>query len=115
MSFDKKSLRDSLWELSSRMEQERLWTGLTPGVMASFEETACYLFSYGLLGAEMESGLFSQRYGEIVGQKTEQLLNLVQNFPLGLSPMDQINHPDMDEIRAIAQDLLDSSLCANDE
>jgi hypothetical protein len=104
-----------LQELASRAEQERLWTGLTPGVMASFVETACFVFSYPLLGAEMESGLISERYGAMVGEKTEQLLKLVRNFPQGLSPLDQINHPMMEEIRAVAHELLDSALFANED
>ncbi len=115
MSFDRDCLRSGLQELASRAEQERLWTGLTPDVMASFVETACFVFSYDLLGAEMDSGLLSERYGDVVGEKTEQLLKLVQNFPKGLSPLAQINHPMMDEIRMVAQELLDSSLFANAE
>jgi hypothetical protein len=114
MTLNKDWLRYGLQELASRSEQERLWTGLTPGVMASFVETACFVFGYTVLGAEMDSGRLGEKYGDIVCGKIRQLWELVQNFPEGLSPLDQINHPLMDEIRAAAQELLNSALFAND-
>ena len=113
MTLNKDWLKSGLHELASRAEQERLWLGLEPGVMASFVETACFLFSHPVLGADMDSGRFREEYGDIICEKTEKLLKLIQNVPEGLSPSDEINHPVMDEIRAVAHELLNSELFTN--
>ena len=110
MTIDKICLKSALEELASREQQERVWLGLEPGVMSSFVEMACFIFSYPLLGAAMDSGDLRKWYGKSVNEKAEKLRKLVRAFPPDLSPLDEINHPMMNEIRLVAQALLNSAL-----
>jgi hypothetical protein len=100
------TLRWSLTELASREEQEQLWLGLSKDEMSSFEEATCGVFDDAGLTRAVDSGYLRRKFSEEINNKVASLSRLVAELPRNVHPREVINHPKMEDVRKLAQELL---------
>ena len=100
-------LRWRLEELSSREEQERLWLGNNEGEMSSFTEAICGVFDDAGLTRAIESDFLQKNYSATFCRKVNELDRTINSIPENSSPRDIIDHPQMEQIRILAGEILD--------
>jgi hypothetical protein len=97
-----------LEELSDREMQMRTWAniGNTEGEMSSFEEAICTVFDAATLGGVLDSERKRAETSPELLEIAVKLNRLVKKVPQSLAPLDIINHPSMEEVRATAEEML---------
>ncbi len=95
-----------LEELSDRDFQERVWLGNSPGEMSTFEESICRTFDDTGFGAVLDSERKRAELSPVVRELGMKLDRLIKKVPYGLSTLEVINHPAMNEVRETAKEML---------
>ncbi|MDB6132513.1 MAG: hypothetical protein JWM59_756 [Verrucomicrobiales bacterium] len=113
MFMNRNTIAGCLESLAGRREQELLWSGRVPGMIGLFVEDQCMLFGDSGLGIYYDTPAFALWYGTETARLTSLLDSLMMRVPQdGVSDAEIIPLPIMDEVRAIARQLLESPLCA---
>lgn len=109
MFLNLETLVDRLKELGDRELQETLWMAKIPGKMSTFDEAWCGAFDDSGLAIAMESYALEREYSQEICLKCHELHRLLHHIqrqlPRNVSDLKVIQHPEMDAVRAIANDL----------
>ena len=105
-------LRWRLEELASREWQETVWLAKRKGVMSTFDEAVCGVFSDSRLGVAMDSGYLRRRHSSTFCGKVEELHGVVhaiyaESESKDCMPEDMLDHSEMERMRRLAAELLD--------
>ena len=95
-----------LEELADQELQKKLWAGKSDGEVSSFTEAICVTFDDSGLGNMIDSNKNSEITPEEFIIKAKRLDAIQKRIPDSLTPDDVIKHPLMNEVRALAADLL---------
>jgi hypothetical protein len=95
-----------LEELSDRELQERLWTGKLDGEMSSFVEAISCTFDDSGLSRILDTGQPTEKISPEIKEKASRLDSLIRRIPQSAAPMDIIEHPLMEDVRALSAELL---------
>lgn len=107
ISANYNDLKWGLEEFSSKDEQLRLWCNIAneKREISSLDEACCSVFNY-----DVTRLLDGQKADFDLPDKIITLLRALHKkirlIPSGLSPVEQVEHPEMDEVRRIASELL---------
>ena len=107
ISANYNELKWGLEELSNKEEQLRLWCGVAneSNEISSLSEASCSVFNY-----DVERILSNKQASFSLPIENVSLLRELSKklkaIPSGLSPLEQVEHPEMEEVRRLASDLL---------
>ncbi len=103
------NMQNVIWgleELSDRDYQERVWLGNSPGEMSTFEEAVCQTFNDSGFGAVLDSERKRAELSPVLRELGMKLRRLLKKVPYDLSPLEEINHPAMKDVRETAKEML---------
>jgi len=106
--IDNSRLYQGLRELADAQLQERLWVKGDASAMSSFSEAIAYTFDDSHVGQAIDSSYLQNNFPNSFVNKILSLRKLVRAIPESSTPQDIVAHPKMQEVRAIAQELLNS-------
>lgn len=95
-----------LEELADLKVQEKLWTGKIEGQIGSVEEAFCRVFDDSSLGRVLDSKKERDRLPAALRDKAVELDRAGRKIPDGADPWDVIKNPAMNDVRALAAELL---------
>lgn len=104
--LNKSHLVEGLRQLASQDLQQSLWVLGEKDHMSSFTEAVSYVFDDARLGEAMDSGFLQNNLSSGFCARIYELDRLIDRVPLNLAPKETIEHPQMDEIRKLASELL---------
>jgi hypothetical protein len=96
---------DTLQELSDAQYQDAIWNAKVPGRQSSYTEAVCALFDDSGLTREIDSGRLGQTYSRSLVQCAQELSRLVVLIPDTGAPREVLQHPKMNEVRALSAKL----------
>jgi len=108
MIIDRETLRDGLRELASETLQEALWIRGVEGERHSYEEAVCYVFDDSSVAIALEKGALPAEFSDEIREALEQLRKTIHSIPgHEISEKEIIEHPKMEEVRALANRILE--------
>ena len=99
-------LIEGLKVLASKEEQRRLWLPNDSNEMSLFDEDVCYVFDDSHLSKAVDRGWLSKNCSEEFCETVRKLKKAISYVPAELAPEALMEHPRMDDVRQLSQELL---------